>query len=283
MNELSVVILVGSQDERLHTLVASLHAQTRRPDELVIAYTVPHPPQLRQATIPVRTVQVAGVPPPRARARNEGALLAKGPGLLFIDPACIPAPTAIAAFRAALSAADCAFVGDARELPEGVRSVANAAARRDTPASRGIVTRRCEYEDFTATTFAIRRATYGKIGGMDPRFAGFGGDAADFAASLELHGVPLFHLASACVYQRAEARGAPLQHFDDIIRNAWTYYRKWGQWPMRRWLEDLEAGGYVRLDAEGLRVLRAPTSEEVEAAVGDAQRRAPPGAPHVKG
>ncbi|MEZ4381167.1 MAG: hypothetical protein R3A79_07450 [Nannocystaceae bacterium] len=271
MSELSVVTLVGADDEPLHDLVASLYAQTRRPDELVVAHLEPRPPRVRHGAIPVRVVHVAGVPPRRALARNEAALLARGPALVFIDPSCQPTPTAIAAFCAALEAADAVFLGDVLDPPAGRRSPAPTPA-----ASRpSIVTSRCDYADFDAASFAIRRATYGRLGGMDPRFAGFGGDAEDFAASLELHGVPLFRLAAACAFRRRAAPLDPLRHFDDIIRNAWTYYRKWGQWPMREWLDQFAAAGYVSLDADDLKVHRTPTPEELRATHRSIRTRGP--------
>ena len=37
----------------------------------------------------------------------------------------------------------------------------------------------------------------------------------------------------------------PVEHLDDILRNGELFARRWGRWPMERWLEELEALGLV--------------------------------------
>jgi hypothetical protein len=41
----------------------------------------------------------------------------------------------------------------------------------------------------------------------------------------------------------------PIEHLDDIVRNAAIFHQRWGWWPMQGWLREFEARGLIRRDA----------------------------------
>jgi hypothetical protein len=43
----------------------------------------------------------------------------------------------------------------------------------------------------------------------------------------------------------------PVQHVDDIVRNARVFHRRWGWWPMQGWLAGFEQAGMISRDTGG--------------------------------
>ena len=48
----------------------------------------------------------------------------------------------------------------------------------------------------------MRKATWERLGGMDERFVGYGGEETDLAARLDPAGVPLYWTAGARAYHQ---------------------------------------------------------------------------------
>ena len=40
----------------------------------------------------------------------------------------------------------------------------------------------------------------------------------------------------------------PWEHLEDIVTNANRFHDKWGQWPMRGWLDEFAAAGAIRCE-----------------------------------
>jgi len=43
----------------------------------------------------------------------------------------------------------------------------------------------------------------------------------------------------------------PVEHIDDILRNATLFHQRWGWWPMQGWLRDFENRGLIQRGADG--------------------------------
>lgn len=73
-------------------------------------------------------------------------------------------------------------------------------------------------------------------------------------------------LSGARVYhQYHPVHQPPLNVFEDIIRNARIYHRKWGDYPMGRWLEEFAERGLITMAPDGIAVHRHPTPHEIDA------------------
>jgi hypothetical protein len=58
----------------------------------------------------------------------------------------------------------------------------------------------------------------------------------------------------------------PLQHFQDIVRNAKLFYEIRGTWPMTGWLDAFEALKLISTEHRTIKILRHPSDEEIAAA-----------------
>ena len=67
-------------------------------------------------------------------------------------------------------------------------------------------------------------------------------------------------------HQYHEIFHPPLQHFDDIIRNAQLFYEIRGAWPMLGWLEEFEAMQFISIKHRQIKVHRNPLEHEIAAA-----------------
>ena len=116
-------------------------------------------------------------------------------------------------------------------------------------------------------SFALKRRLFLKVGGLDERFVGYGGEETDFARGLKEIGAKLYWCGGARAYHQHHAVSAPpLQHFGDIVRNARLYHDKWGEWCMDYWLRQLHEGGFIDWNERRITVLRQPTQADIRAA-----------------
>ena len=70
------------------------------------------------------------------------------------------------------------------------------------------------------------------------------------ASSPPAAGSPLTWVGGAWAYhQHHPSPDPPVQHLDDIIRNAAIFHRRWGWWPMTGWLREFERRGLIVFDA----------------------------------
>ncbi|WP_238550588.1 hypothetical protein [Blastomonas sp. AAP53] len=60
--------------------------------------------------------------------------------------------------------------------------------------------------------------------------------------------MPLWFIGGpGAFHQHHDCQDPPLQHFDDIVRNAPIFHARWGFWPMEGWLRAFEAMGLIRI------------------------------------
>nr|WP_274382565.1 galactosyltransferase-related protein [Methylorubrum extorquens] len=259
-----------------------LARQTLRPRELVIAWMQPDPaPDLPDPGCPVRHLHVPGEPMPLAAARNRAAAAACGDLLVFLDVDCIPGPTLVAAYAEAASAERGLFLGEVLYLPPdaiaGDTAPDPAALDRlgrahpaRPPLPETGLRREPDAGQLWGLSFALPAEAWRAVGGMDERYAGYGGEETDLAARLAGSGLPTFWVAGARAYhQHHPVHVPPLQHFVPILANARRFHARHGRWCMTYWLEQFRAAGLIAWDAEAaaIRVLRQPSAPEIAAAL----------------
>jgi hypothetical protein len=206
---------------------------------------------------------------PLARARNTGADRALEQGaelLIFLDVDCLPGPRLPARYREAAEVAPSSLLsGPVGYLPpaaaSGYRDEELAELARPHPARpippEDEVHHGGDHELFWTLSFAITAATWNRIGGFCEDYSGYGGEDTDFGQLAARSGVELCWVGGAWAYHQFHAtHDPPVQHLDDILRNAAIFHRRWGWWPMSGWLDAFatlglaqdrgEAGGWQR-------------------------------------
>lgn len=281
----SVLTIARGRDAHLRNVAAGLAQQTVRPRELVIAHMRPEPYEgLVDLPFPVVQVHVPGDELPLARARNTAADTATGEDLIFLDVDCIPGPTLVADYVAALRDHDGLAMGEVLYLPAdatagglnfpafddiGVRH----SDRRGPPAGPMDLCR--DYRCFWSLSFAIRAHGFNAVAGFDERFTGYGGEDTDFAKSIDRAGIPIYWIRGARVYHQYHPHHMPpIHHIESVLRNSELFARKWGYRTMEHWLLAFRLMGLIG-DAPGggLRILRTP--DEADMALTRQNRDAP--------
>jgi len=269
----SVLTIVRGRSAHLANLIAGLGRQTRRPDELVIAWMQDSAGTLSDTAFPVRSILVPGDPMPLAVARNRAAEAAGGEQLILLDVDCIPAPTLVERYAATVDAAG-VRLGDVLYLPPGavdpvdIAALDRAGVRHPAkpPLAEDEIRPTPSHGELWGLSFALSAKDWQRAGGMDERYVGYGGEETDFAARLERAGVTMAWVGGARAYhQHHPIHIPPLQHFDAILRNARLFRATWGRWCMDYWLGQFAERGLIALDADTLTVLRPPTQDEIAA------------------
>ncbi|WP_200922082.1 glycosyltransferase family 2 protein [Novosphingobium sp. Leaf2] len=272
----SVLTIVRNRAGHLAQLVEGLRRSRIAPRELIVVDMGSDPPiHIESLPFPFQIVQMAAAGLPLAAARNAAARRATGDMLLFLDVDCIPMRGLVGAIGAALEAEDaliCAQVlylgpddarGDWREADLLARSSGHPARRFPTEGLR----REANAGLFWSLVFAIRRQRYHVLGGFDEAFTGYGAEDTDFGFRARETGLPLLFMGGpGAFHQHHETFDPPLQHFEDILRNARKFQEKWGIWPMEGWLHGFADRGLIAWDNLSLRRVRAPFEKEIQAA-----------------
>lgn len=273
----SVLTIVRNRAGHLAQLVEGLRRSDAPPHELIVVDMGSAVPVTVEDTVfPCRIDRLDCEGLPLAAARNAAARAAKGDTLLFLDVDCIPmrgliaAMTDVLANEDALVCAQVRYLGryDARSDWEEADLLARSSGHpaRRFPAS-GL--HRIENAGlFWSLVFGIRRERYAGLGGFDEAFTGYGAEDTDFGFRAKASRVPLLFMGGpGAFHQHHDVFDPPLRHFDDILRNACTFYAKWGRWPMEGWLSAFAHLGLVEWDEQHLTKLRDPTKNEIAGAL----------------
>lgn len=271
----AVITTVHGRHHHLRRQLAGLATGIRRPDlHVVVALADPAVAEVVGST--ARVVHCDGDPAalPLAQARNAGAAAALADGaqlLVFLDVDCIPGPDLLARYVATAQLADhheALLCGPVTYLPPAgpggydlAALTVNPHPARPAPPD-GEVTVSDEYQLFWSLSFAVTAATWHRIGGFCLRYRGYGGEDTDFAQCAAAAGVGMRWVGGAhAFHQHHPVSNPPVQHLEDILRNAHVFHQRWGWWPMVGWLDAFEARGLIRRDPDGTPVsLSAPAS-----------------------
>jgi GT2 family glycosyltransferase len=198
---------------------------------------------------------------PLAAGRNAGAerALRRGAELLvFLDVDCIPGPNLFARYaEVARSAGQALLCGPVSYLPPApgggyelgrLHALGAPHPRRPVPPEDEFVGAG-DHLLFWSLSFAVTRATWRRIGGFCEAYAGYGGEDTDFGQLARRAGVDLGWVGGAWAYhQHHPTPSPPVDHLDDILRNAGLFHSRWGWWPMAAWLDEFARAGLVRYD-----------------------------------
>lgn len=205
-------------------------------------------------------------PLPVAYGRNQGAAAALSMSaelLVFLDVDCIPDTELIARYHDTAEQSqfsDALLCGPVTYLPppgprgypvDGLRAHLDPHPARPNPPEDAVVPT-TEYALFWSLSFAVTATTWNKIGGFCERYRGYGGEDTDFAQCAAAQGIPMCWVGGAhAFHQFHPASDPPVEHIDDIVRNARIFHRRWGWWPMHGWLTAFEQAGLVARDIAG--------------------------------
>jgi hypothetical protein len=203
---------------------------------------------------------------PVAHARNLGAATALTEGadlLVFLDVDCIPGRELVSCYHRAAQQpehADALLCGPVTYLPppgrdgypmERLHELASPHPARPAPPGHQIVAG-ADYRLFWSLSFAVTAPTWHRIGGFSEDYRGYGGEDTDFAQCAAARGVFLKWVGGAdAFHQYHPVSDPPVEHLDDILRNAAVFQHKWGWWPMEGWLQGFAALGLIGRDAGG--------------------------------
>ena len=105
---------------------------------------------------------------------------------------------------------------------------------------------------FWSLSAAMTPATWARLGGFCEDYVGYGGEDTDFAQILLASGLDLGWVGAARAYhQWHPVSRPPVEHVEDIVRNAGIYHDRWGATPMTGWLEAFAESGLVHTDDRG--------------------------------
>ncbi|MHA7275820.1 glycosyltransferase family 2 protein [Arthrobacter sp. HLT1-21] len=281
--QFSVLVLSANRDHHLANLVAGLNRSTLQPTELVVAYMGQPNPAPLVSMIPQRIVHLPASATGAlnlAAARNAAAAAASTDTLIFLDVDCIPASTLCETLHRDLADAGGLVMAQPRYLSAAGfprhdgdaglmrASIPHRARKSLAPAAGASPARTDRYELFWSLGFTVTADDFGRIGGFDEAFTGYGGEDTDFSFTARDRGVTLSFSNATMFHQHHGVTRPPLQHFSDIVANSLVFYRKRGVWPMTGWLTAFADAGYIAWAADGntVDVLRQPTAGEVAAA-----------------
>lgn len=276
----AVITLVAGRHSHLRLQRRGLLAGTLQPDRhIVVAMQdrairglLDHRPPRVDI---VETTRTAGRLP-LARARNLGAQRALSAGadlLIFLDIDCIPGPLLVSRYaqQAARHTPPSLLCGPVSYLPppprSGYRLSSLAGLGRPHPA-RPVPPETGELADgdhtlFWSVSFAVRASLWRELGGFCEQYVGYGAEDTDFGQVAASRGVALTWVGGAWAYhQHHPSHDPPVQHLDDIVRNAAIFHRRWGWWPMAGWLHAFEQRGLIAFDSgsQAWRIVRSSAS-----------------------
>ncbi|EIZ79858.1 family 2 glycosyl transferase [Novosphingobium sp. Rr 2-17] len=273
---LSVLTIVKDRPGHLAQLVEGLRRSDVAPDELVVVDMGSEPPVvIAQMPFPVRVVRLERDGLPLAAARNIAAQTASGEALLFLDVDCIPMRGLVDAVARVLDGNDALICAQVRYLGrDDARSdwhEADLLGRSSGhPVRRFPANGLRQVDDaglFWSLVFGIRRQRFLDLRGFDEAFTGYGAEDTDFGFRAREAGLPLLFMGGpGAFHQHHDTFDPPLQHFEDVVRNARIFFERWQRWPMEGWLHAFERAGLIAWDQGEITVLRQPSPREIQRA-----------------
>lgn len=273
---LSVLTIVKNRPLHLAQLVEGLRRSAVQPDELIIVDMASTPAiGVDQAPFPVQILRLDGPGLPLAAARNAAARAARGDTLLFLDVDCIPMRALTGAITQCLTEHDALICAEIRYLgPDDARNEweeDDLLSRAQGHPVRYFPTDGVRREDnaglFWSLAFGLHRRRFLDLGGFDEAFTGYGAEDTDFGFRAREAGLPLLFMGGAgAFHQYHDVFDPPLQHLEDIVRNAALFRARWKIWPMEGWLDAFEKAGLIIRRGDRIDLLRRPSDLEIKRA-----------------
>ncbi len=263
----AVVTIVHGRAAHLCRQLEGLAAGSAQPDTHIVVALGDNTIAgvIADAAAPAEVLEYpAAHPLPLAAGRNAGAAAALQKGaefLIFLDVDCIPGSDLIERYlRAADDHGDALLCGPVTYLPpagpagyivKDLQDHSNPHPARPAPEP-GTVVATTDYALFWSLSFAVCAQTWRRIGGFCEQYRGYGGEDTDFAQCAAARVVPMRWVGGAdAFHQYHPVADPPVDHLDDIVRNAAIFHRRWGWWPMGGWLSAFESEGLIDRDAQG--------------------------------
>ena len=262
-----VVTIAAGRHTHLAAQRAHLAALPTPPEHVVVAMGDPQIADVVGEAAGVHVVEVPAPPGhlPLALARNTGVQRALDLGaelVVLLDVDCLPGHALVDGYASAASRlGDALLCGPVTYLPAEAGSPApdqldrwtSPHAARPAPGD-GELVRGGDHRLFWSLSFACPPATWRRLGGFCTDYDGYGGEDTDLGMIARRQGVDLVWVGGAHAYhQHHPVSSPPVEHLDDILRNAATYHRRWGEWPMEGWLQAFAERGLVTYDGSAWR------------------------------
>lgn len=274
---LSVLTIVKNRADHLAQLVEGLRRSVVQPDELIIVDMDSDPALLvPQAPFPIQLKILGGNGLPLAAARNVAARAASGGHLLFLDVDCIPMRGLVGAMNDQLGRDDSLICAEAFYLgPDDARGAWDEDELKRSSLSHPArafpaqgVREEAHAGLFWSLVFGIRRHRFFDLGGFDEAFVGYGAEDTDFGFRAQRAGIPLMFMGGpGAFHQHHAVLNPPLQHLEDIVRNAQLFYDRWRFWPMDDWLQAFADMGLVTRSSDRITLKRTATDGELAKAI----------------
>ncbi len=261
----AVVTVAAGRRRHLERQVAAVAAMDPAPARHLVVALDARPLVGLRAEVLHRPAAADG-PLPVGAARNAAIAAAGTPVVVCLDVDCIPAPDLLSPVMAAVEATGgehllvwpvgrLAALPDDRDHPtEAELAAARAAAvRLGRPApAPGALVPEARPERFWSLAFALTPRVHERIGGFDPGYEGYGAEDTDYGLRAQAAGVPITWVGGAWAHhQHHPVSSPPVEHLDDIVRNARRFRAAWGRWPMEGWLQAFAEAGLVRWTPSG--------------------------------
>jgi GT2 family glycosyltransferase len=265
----AIITTVHGRGSHLRAQLEGMATSTLPPDmHIVVALGDPAVADIVAAQGASTTVLdcPASRPLPLAMGRNIGAAVAVRNAvelLIFLDVDCIPGADLVDRYHTIAGRPEhenAILCGPVTYLqPPGPNGyvISEVQAKPDPhparPAPRnGTVVATTDYALFWSLSFAVTARTWQRIGGFCELYRGYGGEDTDFAQCAAARQVPMRWIGGAhAFHQYHPVDDPPVDHLDDILRNASIFYRRWGCWPMEGWLSSFAAHGLIHRRANG--------------------------------
>ena len=269
----TVVTVVHGRHDHLREQVRVLRRVAPAVHHVVVAIDDREVPVILEQVGRTTVLEVASDPLglPLAAARNAGVEQALSDGaarVVLLDVDCVPGPRLVARYAEAfLRAGDALLCGPVTYLgedqrvpadPEDLTRMRSPHPARPDPAD-GELLRHGDTNLFWSLSCALSEPTWRRIGGFDEGYVGYGAEDTDFGRLARSRGVDLVWVGGAdAFHQFHPVSTPPVEHVADIVRNATLFHRRWGEWPMQGWLEELARMGLVTWEPDRL-LLRGPS------------------------
>lgn len=276
----SVLTIYSGRREHLAAQYSGLLRSNKYPAEWILIAINEDPVIFPEEKFPIVSRRINSAPGsselPLAQARNEAFELSSFDNLIFLDVDCIPYASLVSVYER-MTKDNELLMGTVGYLPPQATATDWSFAdlegvAEDHPAQPSLTLgeRRMShsYELFWSLCFGITKETFSRIGGFDETYTGYGGEDTDFAYSARDAGVRFGFVGARAFHQYHPTYSPPLQHLESIVENAKYFRSKWGEWPMKQWLNEFARRGIVHFCEEtaDIEILRRPDDTEIKAA-----------------